>query len=208
MKKYLVGIIVGLIILCLGVLFIVLIKQTSINKTPNQQTDKQKVEITDNNQLNLYFRNNIFTSPKVNNLDQFSLEVPQGWNISRFSPPELWFVEISKGDYALQIFKPYEGSICIYPGDKPYEGPAQNFDQWVNIQTNFGSIRMGRDASPQGNNKIMFRACIERQNTSDGHKYFWKSTDIGNIQYYVPVNYDEKMINEMNGIVQKIQLIK
>lgn len=151
----------------------------------------------------------VFTSPQRESITQFSLQLPKGWEVKNFNGREIFSVEFVNGDYALQIFQPYEGSICVFPSDKPYKGPSEVFDKEIALQTSFGSIKIGRIPFDLYGDQVIFRACSQKYGfTENGQSYLGTGTQIGNIQYSVPKNYNENKIKEMNALLQAIKLVK
>lgn len=198
----------SLLIAVVGILFITGIFFVT-KKQSSELNQKQEVSTASINEDSLRLVDGIFTSPQRENVAQFSLQLPKEWEVKNFNGGEIFSVEFVNGNYTLQIFQPYEGNTCVFPGDKPYEGPSEVFDKAIALQTSFGLIKIGRNPIDLYGDQVIFRACSQKYGfTENGQMYLGTGTQIGNIQYFVPKSYDENKIKEMNALLQTIKLVK
>lgn len=201
-------ILIGIVgLLLIGATIVLIKKKYPLFPFPSvQKQEELKNDLKKEDSLQLV--NGVFTSPRRESVTQFSLKLPQEWEVKNFNGGDIFSVEFVNGNYTLQIFQPYEGSTCVFPGDKPYEGPSEVFDKSMTIQATFGSFRMGRNPINMYGEHVIFRACSKYGPTENNQTYWGTGTKIGNIQYFVPKNYDENKIKEMNLLLQSIRLVK
>lgn len=147
------------------------------------------------------------TSPIIERHDgtkfKYTLMVPEQWSVQKSSYQGLIYnLIVAKNNHLLDINSIFFGtSICAYPGDKPVDGGYELFDQYHNLNTYFGEIRIGRNKPGMG---VVFRSCLE-----DSSRGGWETgSRIGFILYRVPLNYDTSIISEMDNILKNIRVIE
>ena len=122
----------------------------------------------------------------------YTIVVPSGWTDDHTTNTAGDTLTITKGQYVLTISQGSGGSgSCIYPGDTA-QPMAQTFSNFVGITGIFSQFRRGTS-----DNKI-YTVCEQK---SGGFTF---PTSVGYITYEVPVQADQAMLAEMDGMVASL----
>ena len=213
-RTYTLLIVVAIFILVVLFLFKPFLKQIT-NKQPNFNNLFTKTE--QDGKGNFDKESRIITSPEFRmnpngKMFKYKLTLPEVWQIERLfdtdNPKNLIVV---RGKYIFDINTELLNDSCLFPEDKRGDGAYEVFDQYKTINTNIGPLRVGRNPigfyAEQG--EAIFRICQKVPNVNDRSIHEWKTvTDIGLIQYRVPLKYDKNIIEEMNKILQSIEYIE
>jgi len=108
-------------------------------------------------------------------------------------------LSVFKGEYEIKIFQGATGgSLCLYPGDAPFEGPSAELETFEEIITQKGVVlRRGGDVGGTA-----FTLCEKK----DDGTYF-QPTTFGHINFSLPANYDEEVLSKMDEIIASLERI-
>lgn len=191
------------------------------NQNPQETNQTTTTTIEDSEQPLQYIDFNPKTrwlvSPELpqkqdsNETFKFQLNVPAGWNIDtsdHYFEAKTYNLTLVKNEYKLNIKSPvWPHPSCHFKDEPPLEEDAVNveeYDQFVELITDMGTIRIGRmDRTLHNSQETLFQACSDLLK----EKGWENGTLMGNIEYVTPYDYDQLLINEMNQIVKSIKIL-
>lgn len=134
---------------------------------------------------------------------RYTIAVPEGWVPVHTSTNEGTPVDtltITNGSYELKIFQAATGgAMCLYPGNADFEGPSSRYDTFAELTTADGLIlRRGGKTVASGNTRG-FTVCQK------GTENFGQPTVFGHTGYTTPLNPDNAMISQMDGMIASLK---
>lgn len=139
------------------------------------------------------------------NFPKYTISVPDDWTVTsehseKDSPLDV--LTITKNAYRLKIFQAATGgSICLYPGDPPLEGPSASFTTFTQLSDAEGREyrRSGSEALAK-NDTVGFTLCHK---SSYGN---WQQpTPFGHVSFSLPKNFDAATLKEMDTMVRSLK---
>lgn len=230
------GLILLLSLIVSGILYFQWNRQKhSINTTP--QHAKQSLTLT-NSLLNFTIntKTRCLINNKYEDCDgeKYIFQYPSTWKIYRLEKglhnpqnekeevikeaiihPVFDHLYISHNEYIIEFFMPPSGGDCIYEGQPEIEGsPTTRFYDYAELRTSDGSILRRSLSKTTDNKKIVFVFCskveepkvdIERNDSSSNTKIDYR---IFPLLYHLPIEYDQKILAEMDKITSSFQIIR
>lgn len=132
--------------------------------------------------------------------DQYTVNVPADWTVSRENQTTLdeKLILENKG-YSISIFQAATGgALCLYPGDKDFEGPSSKYTYYVDI-TNSDNRVLRRSGEPNG---TKFTIC---QKSTDGS--FGQPTNYGHISIKLPSAWDDEGLKTIDTIIASLKKV-
>lgn len=103
---------------------------------------------------------------------------------------------IFQGEYEIRVYQAAAGgSLCLYPGDAPFEGPSATYEEFSEFNTSAGLVfRRGGDTGDSA-----FTICELK---ADGS--YLAPTMFGHVSYSLPDGYDPDVLAEMDAVMATI----
>lgn len=132
--------------------------------------------------------------------DQYTVNIPTDWTVLRENqtPLDEKLVLENKG-YSISIFQAATGgALCLYPGDKEFEGPNSKYTYFVEISTDDNRV-LRRSGEPNG---TKFTIC---QKSTDGS--FGQPTNYGHISIKLPSAWDDDGLKTIDKIIASLKKV-
>lgn len=140
----------------------------------------------------------------VKTMTLYTISIPNDWQATPSQHDEAVGIDklvVAKDGYELTVYQaPMGGGLCLYPGDKPFEGPSQKYVSFVEIQAGDGKVyRRSATADVTGSKKT-YTIC---QKAPDGS--FGSITTYGAVTYSVPTTPTETILTQMDSIIATLK---
>lgn len=143
----------------------------------------------------------LVTAGGVQSFPEYSVSVPNDW-VPAHEHDETTGIDtltLTNDGYEIKIYQAATGgSLCLYPGDAPFEGPSAPYETYTAISGSEGlSFRRSGDEGGTA-----FTIC---QMQEDGS--FFAPTKFGHVNLTLPAGFDENMLAKMDGMIATLKKI-
>lgn len=146
-----------------------------------------------------------FTSKKIPGLSfpAISIDIPNNWQKTVENESYL-DLRLTNEKYFIQITQDaWGGSVCLFDDTPNFEGPSNDLKgkSYKQFTANNGDIYRRYQTEFNYESKIIIGVC-QKQEISG---YFVSPTIWASVQYRVPENYSESMLEEMDNIIKTLK---
>lgn len=140
---------------------------------------------------------------------KFSIKYPPDWTLADQSKEVDLYndgniqlsqdISISKNSHVFRSRNPlaWGPGVCIFPDSPPFEGPSQEFKDFIEVKTNSFTFRRPKTTQTTTTNDLRWTICA-KEATPPGN--FTNVAGFGTAWYETPISYDEKLLKVMDQI--------
>lgn len=146
---------------------------------------------------------------------KYTIKYPSGWQVDSSKAvitqdnQQLFLTIAGKGDYKFSVYMPsgWGPGVCLFKGDPPFNGPGGDevLGDYVEIESPYYLFRRTVDPRRKDTQKgeASWSICQKERNSTE-FNYFTNATVLSILEYKTPLNYDQKIIQEMDEILRTV----
>lgn len=154
----------------------------------------------------------VYTNPNP----KYTIKYPPDWQVDSSKAVitqdnQSLFLTVAKGDYKFSVNMPsgWGPGVCLFKGDPTFDGPGggEVLGDYVEIESPYYLFR--RTVEPRRKDiqkgEASWPICQKERNSKE-FNYFTNATVLSIIEYKAPLDYDSKIIQEMDEILKTVYI--